>query len=188
VDDGRRYLERNPARYDVIIIDPPPPVQAAGSSLLYSEEFYAVAAQRLQPGGILAQWLPGGDEVLQASVARALKNSFSNVRVFHSVEHWGWHFFASDRPIQNRSAAELLANMPANAVTDMMEWGPAETEEEQLGLMLSAESTTEQMIALAPATPALRDDRPINEYFLLRTKGGRLRSRATRYFKIGSAW
>ena len=58
VDDGRHYLERNPARYDVIMIDPPPPVEAAGSSLLYSQDFYAVVKERLQPGGILAQWLP----------------------------------------------------------------------------------------------------------------------------------
>jgi spermidine synthase len=168
-DDGRHYLERNPARYDVIVIDPPPPVQAAGSSLLYSQDFYAVVKERLQPGGILAQWLPNGDDAVQASVARALKNSFSYVRVFPSVEHWGWHFFASDRPIQNRSAAELVSRMPAKAVTDMMEWGPAKTPDEQFDLMLSAEMTPEQLIAMAPATPALRDDRPINEYFLLRT-------------------
>ena len=167
-DDGRHYLERNPARYDVIMIDPPPPVQAAGSSLLYSQDFYAVVKERLQPGGILAQWLPSGDDAVQASVTRALKNSFSYVRVFPSVEHWGWHFFASDRPIQNRSAAELVARMPAKAVTDMMEWGPAKTPYEQFDLMLSAEMTAEQLIAVAPATPALQDDRPINEYFLLR--------------------
>jgi spermidine synthase len=172
-DDGRHYLERNPARYDVIMIDPPPPVQAAGSSLLYSQDFYAVVKERLQPGGILAQWLPNGDDAVQASVARALKNSFSYVRVFPSVEHWGWHFFASDRPIQNRSAAELVARMPAKAVTDMMEWGPAKTPDEQFDLMLSAEMTAEQLIAMAPATPALQDDRPINEYFLLRTRRGR---------------
>jgi spermidine synthase len=167
-DDGRHYLERNPARYDVIMIDPPPPVQAAGSSLLYSQDFYAVVKERLQPGGILAQWLPSGDAAVQASVARALKNSFSYVRVFPSVEHWGWHFFASDRTIQNRSAAKLVARMPAKAVTDMMEWGPAKTPDEQFDLMLSAEMTAEQLIAVAPATPALQDDRPINEYFLLR--------------------
>jgi len=167
-DDGRHYLERNPARYDVIMIDPPPPIQAAGSSLLYSQDFYAVVKERLQPRGILAQWLPGGDDAVQASVARALKNSFPYIRVFHSVEHWGWHFFASDRPIQNRSAAELVARMPAKAVTDMMEWGPAKTPDEQFDLMLSAEMTAEQLIAVSPATPALQDDRPINEYFLLR--------------------
>jgi hypothetical protein len=27
--------------------------------MLYSEEFYAAARQRLRPGGIPAQWLPG---------------------------------------------------------------------------------------------------------------------------------
>lgn len=176
VDDGRRYLERNPARYDVIVIDPPPPVEAAGSSLLYSQEFYAIVRQRLQPGGILTQWLPAGDDAVQASVARALKNSFPYVRVFPSVKHWGWHFFASDRPIQNRNAAERVARMPTPAVTDMMEWGPAKTPDEQFDLMLSAEMTTEQMIALASAVPALQDDRPINEYYLLRKSADDRRS------------
>ncbi|MGA2964973.1 MAG: fused MFS/spermidine synthase [Terriglobales bacterium] len=171
-DDGRHYLERNPGRYDVIMIDPPPPVQAAGSSLLYSQDFYAVVRERLRPGGILAQWLPAADDAVQASVARALKNSFPYVRVFPSVEHWGWHFFASDRSIQNRSAADLVARMPAKAVADMMEWGPAKTADEQYDLMLSAEMTTEQMIALASAIPALQDDRPINEYYLLRKPRG----------------
>jgi spermidine synthase len=169
VDDGRHYLERNPDRYDVVVIDPPPPVEAAGSSLLYSQDFYTVVKERLQPGGILAQWLPRGDAVVQASVARALKNSFSYVRVFPSVEHSGWHFLACDRPIQNRSAADLVARMPAKAVSDMMEWGPAKTADEQFDLMLSAEMTTERMIALASEIPALQDDRPINEYYLLRT-------------------
>jgi spermidine synthase len=39
VNDGRFYLERSPATYDVIVLDPPPPVEAAASSLLYSKEF-----------------------------------------------------------------------------------------------------------------------------------------------------
>jgi hypothetical protein len=135
-----------------------------------------VVKERLQPGGILAQWLPSGDDEVQASVARALKNSFSYVYVYPSVEKWGWHFFASDRPIPNRTAAELVARMPAKAVADMMEWGPAHTPEEQFDLMLAARMTPEQMIALAPGTVALQDDRPINEYFLLRTPRGNLRA------------
>jgi spermidine synthase len=175
-DDGRHYLERNPTRYDVVMIDPPPPVHAAGSSLLYSQDFYAVVKERLQPGGILAQWLPSGDDEVQASVARALKNSFSYVYVDPSVEKWGWHFFASDRPIPNRTAAELVARMPAKAVADMMEWGPAHTPDEQFDLMLAPRMTSEQMIALAPGTVALQDDRPINEYFLLRTPRRNLRA------------
>ena len=61
IDDGRRYMERSPQKFDAIIIDPPPPVQAAASSLLYSKGFYAVAKERLEPDGILQQWLPDGD-------------------------------------------------------------------------------------------------------------------------------
>lgn len=169
IDDGRRFLERSPAKYDAIIVDPPPPVQTAGSSLLYSQDFYAVAKQRLEPGGILQQWLPEADDPTQAAVARAIKNSFPYVRVFRGIEGWGWHFLASQRPIPIRTAAELVARMPPGAVSDMMEWGPAASPEEQVNLLLSHQSSTDAVIALSPATATLTDDRPINEYFLLRT-------------------
>ncbi|MGC2615825.1 MAG: hypothetical protein WA354_17455 [Terracidiphilus sp.] len=61
-------------------------MRAAGSSLLYSRDFYEVAKERLEPGGILAQWLPSGDAAVQASVARAIEQSFPYVRVFRPVE------------------------------------------------------------------------------------------------------
>jgi spermidine synthase len=169
IDDGRRFLERSPTKYDAIIVDPPPPVQTAGSSLLYSQEFYAVAKQRLVPGGILQQWLPEADAPTQAAAARAIKHSFAYVRVFPGIQGWGWHFLASERPIPKRTAAELVARMPPHAVSDMMEWGPAASPEEQVNLLLSHESSTDAVIALSPATAALDDDRPINEFFLLRT-------------------
>lgn len=169
IDDGRRFLERMPAKYDAILVDPPPPVQTAGSSLLYSEEFYAVAKQRLVPGGILQQWLPEADSPTQAASARAIKNSFGYVRVFPGIQGWGWHFLASDRPIPKRTAAELVARMPAQAASDMIEWGPAASAEAQLNPLLAHESSTDTVIALSPATTTLTDDRPINEFFLLRT-------------------
>jgi spermidine synthase len=173
IDDGRRFLERSPEEYDVIIIDPPPPVQAAGSSLLYSEDFYAVARKRLRPGGILQQFLPDGvndanDNQLKSSVARALQNSFPYVRIFQWNGRQGWHFLASDQPIPVRGAVELADRMPAAAVADMLEWGPAKSAEKQFQLLLSREMKPQQMIALSPQTPALQDDRPINEYYLLR--------------------
>jgi spermidine synthase len=168
IDDGRRYLERNPEKYDAIILDPPPPVETAGSSLLYSQDFYTVAKQRLEPGGILQQWLPDADLPTQAAVARALKNSFPYIRVFHNFEGEGWHFLASERPIPARSAAELVARMPQAAIADMMEWGPAPTPEQQMNLLLDHQKTIDDIIALSPQTLALTDDRPINEYFFLR--------------------
>ncbi len=171
IDDGRRFLERTSEKFDVIIIDPPPPVGAAASSLLYSEEFYAIAKQHLQPGGILAQWLPSGDDAVEASVTRALTDSFPHVRIFQAMTGTGRHFFASMDPIPNRSADEMLARMPAPAIADMMEWGPAKTPNAELQMLLSSELAPESIVQLAPNIPALRDDRPTNEYFILRTIG-----------------
>ncbi len=174
IDDGRFYLERFSERYDVITIDPPPPVEAAGSSLLYSKEFYSIAKQHLSPDGILQQWLPLGDAAVVASVARALKESFPDVHVYRSVEGWGFHFLASMTPMPHFSAAELAEKLPPDAARDLMEWGPASSPQEQFGIVLSHEISLESLIQQAPNTPALQDDRPVNEYFLLR----RLRDRA----------
>jgi hypothetical protein len=54
--------------------------------------------------------------------------------------------------------------------------GRGRSADEQFDLMLSAEMTSQQMVALAPATVALQDDRPINEYFLLRASRAELTS------------
>jgi spermidine synthase len=169
IDDGRRYLERTSEQYDVITIDPPPPVEAAGSSLLYSKEFYSTIKRRLRAGGILQQWLPQwGDAVVQASVARALQESFPYVRAFHSLDDKGLHFLASNQPIVPRTARELAERMPAKAAQDLIEWGPEATAEHQFSILLGRELPLDQLIARAPSVPALQDDRPENEYYLLR--------------------
>jgi hypothetical protein len=92
--------------------------------------------------------------------------------VFRGIEGWGWHFLASEHPIPIRTAAELVARMPASAVSDMMEWGPAPSPEEQMKRLLAGQMSIDTIIADSSATPALTDDRPINEYFWLRTPSG----------------
>jgi predicted membrane-bound spermidine synthase len=170
VDDGRFYLERSAEQYDVIVLDPPPPVEAAASSLLYSKEFYSIAKVHLRPGGILQQWFPMGsrDSAIIASVARSLKESFPYVRVFHSVEGWGYHFLASDSPLPQVSATVLASRLPSAAAADLLEWGPAVNAEQQFGAVLNQELSVDGLIQAAPDVPALQDDRPVNEYYLLR--------------------
>ena len=178
IDDGRRYLERTTQQYDLITIDPPPPVEAAGSSMLYSEEFYAAARKRLRPGGILAQWLPEGDAEDFAAVARALKDSFPYVRVFGSVDGWGYHFLASEQPLPHRSAEELQYRLSADAIADLTEWdspGGEAAAFDAFNTVLQNEIPIETLIAPSPGTPALRDDRPINEYYALRRRMRRWR-------------
>jgi spermidine synthase len=172
IDDGRRFLERTAAKYDVITLDPPPPVEAAGSSLLYSKEFYTAVRKRLRAGGILQTWLPqDADDVTRAAMARALKASFPYVRAFGSVEPLGFHFLASARPLPQRSARKLAEKLPPKAVADLMEWGPFATPEEEFAAVLKTEFPLDAWIAKAPGAPLLEDDRPVNEYYVLRRRG-----------------
>jgi spermidine synthase len=171
IDDGRRFLERTSAQFDVIVIDPPPPIYAAGTSLLYSREFYAVAKKRLRPGGILQQWIPGGDTATTASVARALNESFPYVRGFVSVEGWGVHMLASEEPIPNRSAADLANRMPSSARTDLVEFGPFPSADQEFAAVLKNEIPITRIVAQNVYAPAMQDDRPVNEYYLLREVG-----------------
>ena len=168
IDDGRRFLERTTEQYDVIVIDPPPPIGAAGSSLLYSKEFYSAAKKRLRPDGILLQWYPGGDRMTTAATARSLKESFPYIRVFGSLNGWGAHFLASRQPIPIRSASELASRVPPRAAADFVEWGPFPTAEQQFAALLKREVSVDWLISMDKSAPALTDDRPVNEYALLR--------------------
>ena len=170
-DDGRRFLDGSNETYDVIVIDPPPPPQSPGTSLLYSGEFYEVIKKHLRKGGILQEWFfdDKTDPAIKASTTRSLTQSFPYVRAFQYYHQAaGIYFLASMDPIPVTSSSELAARLPPAAASDFVEWGPAKTAKEQYDLALSNELDLKQLIAQAPRTPAITDDAPINEYFLLR--------------------
>ena len=168
IDDGRRYLNRTREKFDVIIIDPPPPVEAAGSSLLYSEEFYTLAKGHLNQNGIVATWVPeDASPDSRAAILRSLVDSFSFVRCFVSVDNMGVHMLASQQPIANISAREIASRMPAAAAIDLLEWERSETVVDYIQQVLGNEMPVQW--ALNPqAQIGITDDRPYNEYFLLR--------------------
>jgi spermidine synthase len=176
IDDGRRYLGRTTEQYDVITLDPPPPISAAGSSMLYSKEFYSAIKPHLRPDGILQAWLSGGgDPTVDSAFAQAIKESFPYVRVYGSLQGADHQFLASNQPIPNWTPQQLVEHMPPKAITDMMEWGPEPSPTQQFAAVLN-ETPIDQLIAEAPNSPALEDDRPVNEYFALRRLLRRLNS------------
>jgi len=83
VDDGRNYLLTTRETYDVITSEPMPP-RFAGVSSLYSREYYALARERLAPGGLLAQWLPF--HLVSVSEARSILRTVQDV--FPEVTLW----------------------------------------------------------------------------------------------------
>lgn len=56
-DDARHYILTAPDKFDVITTDPIHP-WVKGTSTLYSREYYELVKAHLNPGGVVAQWLP----------------------------------------------------------------------------------------------------------------------------------
>jgi spermidine synthase len=170
IDDGRRYLDGSQERYDVVIVDPPPPPHAPGSSLLYSREFYEIVKRHLRDDGILQMWFPEFDSnpATTASVTKAIRESFSYVRVFRSLDAYGIHFLASSKPLSLASGSILANRLPQPAAMDFVEWGPKASQEEQFQEVLSQEISLDDLVSRDMRAPVLRDDQPFNEYYLLR--------------------
>jgi hypothetical protein len=95
------------------------------------------------------------------------------VRVFRWGTRTGFHFLASEQPLPNLTAAELQRRLPPDAATDLAEWATPSKDKEEVVLsafqdLLRSEIPLDTMIRQSPTTPALSDDRPINEYYMLR--------------------
>jgi spermidine synthase len=167
IDDGRRFLNRTRQKYDVVVVDPPPPISAAGSSLLYSKDFYEVVKEHLNPGAIVQIWFPVGPLSTVQAIMRSLHESFACVRCFGGVRGWGIHFLASMEPIEAATSQELVARLPPKAQQDLVEW---EGSQDVVGYLDQVVSHGTQLTnVLNPALDyRITDDRPFNEYYLLR--------------------
>ena len=175
VDDGRRFLHRTNEHFDIITIDPPPPLEAAGSSLLYSTDFYELLKARLNPGGIVNQWSPGGDALINSAIARSLVESFDYVVAFHSIEFDGTHYAASMSPVQIPTADELVSRLPSNARVDLIEWNSGERRDVRTFVKQVLERRIDLGALLNPDPDVvITDDRPFNEYYLLRKARARV--------------
>jgi len=56
-DDARHFILTTPDKFDVITTDPIHP-WVKGTSTLYSKEYFEMVKEHLNPGGVVAQWLP----------------------------------------------------------------------------------------------------------------------------------
>jgi spermidine synthase len=158
--DGRRDLLQSTQTYDVITLEPPPP-SAAGVVNLYSRDFYRLAASRLAPNGIFAQWLPIATQNDEDS--RSLVRSFLDVFPYATLWTTELHemlLVGSLAPIDldmNRIAARFNQPQVARALAEVGVASPAEL----LATWITSREGLEQYAgAAAPVT----DDRPRIEY------------------------
>jgi len=74
MDDGRRRLGRDRARYDIIEADAMHPDRGMAGNL-YSVEFYELVSRALKPGGVMCAWTPTPRS--EASALKAFKHAIS---------------------------------------------------------------------------------------------------------------
>jgi spermidine synthase len=57
IDDARNYVLTTREKFDIITSDPIHP-WVKGAATLYSKEYFELVKQRLNPGGLVTQWVP----------------------------------------------------------------------------------------------------------------------------------
>jgi spermidine synthase len=89
IDDARHFLATTKEHFDVITTDPIHP-WVRGSAALYTEEFYALCRKRLNPGGVITQWVPlyeSNVPAVKCELATLLK-VFPETLVFSGESEW----------------------------------------------------------------------------------------------------
>ena len=105
-------MELTDQQYDIIVTDPPPPIESSGVSVISSLEYYRAGHDRLNPGGIMMQWVPYGQTIdeFRAHV-RTFADVFSNVLVLRGPGGYGFFMMGSDQPMafSDATVREVLA-------------------------------------------------------------------------------
>ncbi len=172
ITDGRNYVELSDRAYDLIVVDPPPPIESSGTSVLYSREFYAASARRLNAGGVMMEWIPYQLSVDDfRSHVRTFADVFPNVLVAFGPGHNGVYMLGSEKTIaiepdyarevlRRHGVLEDLVNTVDAPATTFDKWA---TIIDGLGWIDGA-----RVGAFGSRALPILDDRPVVEYFLLR--------------------
>lgn len=86
VEDARFFLRQTSRRYDLITGEPPPP-KMAGVVPLYTQEYFALVKERLNPGGMATYWLPAYLllETEALSIIRAFCGAFEDCSLWSGL-------------------------------------------------------------------------------------------------------
>ena len=114
-ENARNVLEREDRTYDVIICDLSEPVDDGPSYLLFTQEFYRLCRQRLNPGGVLVTQSGCPSFVYSVcfhSVTATLESVFANVSPYLAfipsfASNWGFTL-AGDSPLLPAAEPDIL--------------------------------------------------------------------------------
>jgi spermidine synthase len=166
INDGRQHLQMTaPATYDLITLEPPP-IAHAGVAALYSREFYQLARSRLTAGGYVSQWLPAYQVPAESSLAM--------VRAFRDVFPHAVLLSGAQAELLLIGTAASRVELDPVRVAGRLEREPSlrqDLERVNLGSVREIAGTfvgsADTLARAVTATPAVTDDRPLQEYGVL---------------------
>jgi len=169
VSDARQHLFYNEKKYDIITSEPSVPSESMAANL-FTKEFYEMASKRLNPGGIMCQWLPMW--ILTTNDARSgiktFAQAFEHVYVFKVLLSHDLLLIGSKEPIPYSPADVIERAIGLNLTL------PAEIEEAvrkenidvrnffQIEVIRDSEGVRE--IKEIADIPVITDDKPILEF------------------------
>lgn len=161
VEDARTALARPGRAYDVLISEPSNP-WTSGEASLFTAEFYARAAKRLRPGGLMAQWfhLYDMDPRTFALALRTFRSAFPSVSVW-SLGGGDVVFLGRDRPLSSDPPGVERRLKSPEVAASMKGLGVASAKD-LYGLLIFGEGQTP---VVAGAGALHRDRRPRLERF-----------------------
>jgi spermidine synthase len=159
INDGRNFLMTTRETFDVITADPIHP-WFRGAGYLYTTEYFQLAARRLTPGGVVAQWLPiyelTPDDL--RSIVRTFRQHFPHTLLW--LTHYDAELIGSNSPLL-LDEGELGRRMSVPAVAadlaKVMMGSPAD-------LLSYFVMGTQGMAAFSRAGILNTDDRPHLEF------------------------
>ena len=169
IDDGRNFVRYTGRKYDLITLEPLQMFQK-GVVYFYTQEFYRQARAKMEPGGVLCQWVPLYllDEHQFRSVVRTFLQEFPNSVLWgrrgHSVVLLGYN---SEDPVPRFDPEEIYARVSAPQVQADL------AHEEMTGRFDPIVYTLTEghgLRAMAESGEIYSDDRPTLEFTSPRTR------------------
>lgn len=173
IGDGREVMLAGRSRYDVISSVPSNPYRA-GMAALFTREYYEAVKERLNPGGIFAQWAQGYevDQGTFATMCRTISEVFPHIELW-STNRGDFLFIASVEPI-SYDADALRERMATEPFRSGIENSWRTSSLEGVFLRRVADDRAIGEFVAANAAPANTDDKTVLEFRFARTLGKRV--------------
>ncbi|MEI7742962.1 MAG: hypothetical protein WCK58_04320, partial [Chloroflexota bacterium] len=172
IADGRNHVELTDRMYDFVIVDPPPPIESSGVSVISTLEFYQAAKARLNPDGVMVQWVPYGQTQTEfLAHVRTFLGAFPNVKVIAGAGGYGFYMIGSDGNVDltQQELLDVLARPGVLADVDSAPDANNRSAQDWASTLISLTwAQGRQLRDAVGKGPRITDDRPMPEYFLLR--------------------